>query len=328
MVEEVEQAVVGPVEVFEHQHERPPLRERLEQATPGGERLFAALARGSVECEQQPQVTLDPLGLPRVGDEVAHCAVRASPPPSPRRRVSRIPAWALTISPSAQNVTPSPYGRQRPRRQVTSPGSSSSARWSSQTSRLLPIPGTPTASPAERCGRGERGRACPGSGSAPPCGRRAERAAGSRAPPSGRRSPATPRRRRPGRLSRAPGAAGARRTRSRPCVARYVDSPTSTESTSAASSIRNVVVTTSPVAIPSPAPEDAPSWTTASPVFTADANAAEPSRGSRAPPGPHAPDRPRERPAHRRRPSPRRPRTSRTCRRSPRARPASGRAVA
>ena len=27
---------------------------------------------------------------------------------------SRIPAWALTISPSAQNVTPSPYGRQRP----------------------------------------------------------------------------------------------------------------------------------------------------------------------------------------------------------------------
>ena len=53
-----------------------------------------------------------------------------------------------------------------------------------------------------------------------------------------------------------------------PCVARYVDSPTSTESVSATSSMRNVVVTTSPVAIPSPAPDDAPSCTTASPVFT------------------------------------------------------------
>ena len=39
------------------------------------------------------------------------------------RRPSRIPACAFRISPSAQNVTPSPYGRQRPCRQAT-PGSS------------------------------------------------------------------------------------------------------------------------------------------------------------------------------------------------------------
>ena len=36
--------------------------------------------------------------------------------------VSRIPASALTISPSAQNVIPSPYGRQRPCRQRTRSG--------------------------------------------------------------------------------------------------------------------------------------------------------------------------------------------------------------
>ena len=35
---------------------------------------------------------------------------------------SRIPASALTISPSAQNVIPSPYGRQRPCRQRISSG--------------------------------------------------------------------------------------------------------------------------------------------------------------------------------------------------------------
>ena len=35
---------------------------------------------------------------------------------------SRIPASALTISPNAQNVIPSPYGRQRPCRHRVSSG--------------------------------------------------------------------------------------------------------------------------------------------------------------------------------------------------------------
>ena len=30
---------------------------------------------------------------------------------------SRMPAWAFTISPSAQKLTPSPYGSERPCRQ-------------------------------------------------------------------------------------------------------------------------------------------------------------------------------------------------------------------
>ena len=57
---------------------------------------------------------------------------------------SRIPASAFTISPNAQNVIPSPYGRQRPWRQVIRSGRSSSDVRSSATSRLFPIPGSPT----------------------------------------------------------------------------------------------------------------------------------------------------------------------------------------
>ena len=144
MVEEVEQPFVGPVEVFEDEHERPPFAERLEEPTPGRERLVAALALRRLERDEWTEVALDPGRLLAIRDEVADRRAGASPRQSRPRRVSRIPACALTISPSAQNVTPSPYGRQRPRRQVTRPGSSASARWSSQTRRLFPIPGTPT----------------------------------------------------------------------------------------------------------------------------------------------------------------------------------------
>ena len=70
---------------------------------------------------------------------------------------------------------------------------------------------------AERCGRVARERACRGSGSAPPCGRRAARAArlSCDAPSSAARAKRLVDRDRV-RPSRAPGAAGARRTRSRP----------------------------------------------------------------------------------------------------------------
>ena len=48
LVDEFEQPVVRPVEVFEHEHERAVLGERLEEAPPGGERLTPAVggARG------------------------------------------------------------------------------------------------------------------------------------------------------------------------------------------------------------------------------------------------------------------------------------------
>ena len=55
-----------------------------------------------------------------------------------------MPAWALTISASAQKLTPSPYGSERPCRHEIRSGSASTIRESSYRSRDLPIPGTPT----------------------------------------------------------------------------------------------------------------------------------------------------------------------------------------
>ena len=75
------------------------------------------------------------------GSETASESLRAA---SASSSPSRIPACALTISPSAQKVTPSPYGRQRPCRQEIRSGWRSIAPYSSRTSRLFPIPGTPT----------------------------------------------------------------------------------------------------------------------------------------------------------------------------------------
>ena len=68
---------------------------------------------------------------------------RASPP-RPRASPSKIPACAFTISPSAQKVMPSPYGRHRPCRQVMSSGRSSMYANSSAQRRLFPAPGSPT----------------------------------------------------------------------------------------------------------------------------------------------------------------------------------------
>ncbi len=56
----------------------------------------------------------------------------------------RIPASAFTISASAQKVTPSPYGSERPLRYAICSGSASRRARNSATSRLLPIPGSPT----------------------------------------------------------------------------------------------------------------------------------------------------------------------------------------
>ena len=106
VVDEVEQAVVGPVQILEDEHERALLGERLEEAAPGGERLVAAvaaeLARAALRptsgrrcCSTQSRSASSAMS---VGD-----ASRASfSRPSPSASVSRIPACAFTISPSAQ----------------------------------------------------------------------------------------------------------------------------------------------------------------------------------------------------------------------------------
>ena len=104
VVDEVEQTVVGEVQVFEDEHERVLLRERLEEAPPRGERLAAAVGAclaGGLEPDERPEVALEPLRVVGVGDQrgdrfSSFSSVRAE------SSVSRTPACALTISPSAQ----------------------------------------------------------------------------------------------------------------------------------------------------------------------------------------------------------------------------------
>ena len=81
-------------------------------------------------------------GVAAVRATTAGRRIRAAPHPASRSRRSggsdsKIPAWAFTISPSAQNVIPSPYGRQRPCRQVTSSVQPSAYANSSATRRRL-----------------------------------------------------------------------------------------------------------------------------------------------------------------------------------------------
>ena len=147
VVHEVEEHVVGPVQVLEDENERSLVGDRLEQAAPGGKRLVAPVACPRIvglEPDERAYIALDPAGVGRIVDEPLHGLTELLPSllaPSD----SRIPACALTISRSAQKVTPSPYGSERPWRQKTSPCSPVSIVWkSSKTSRLLPIPGTPT----------------------------------------------------------------------------------------------------------------------------------------------------------------------------------------
>ena len=76
MVDEVEQAVVRPLQVFEDEHEWAQIRERLEEAAPGGEGLVAAIGRGvgPSQADERTQMVLDPTGLlavgHRLGDDV------------------------------------------------------------------------------------------------------------------------------------------------------------------------------------------------------------------------------------------------------------------
>ena len=63
MVDEVEEPLIGEVEVLEHQHEHAQVGERLEEAAPGGKSLIAAIVRyGRVglQAYERAQVALEP----------------------------------------------------------------------------------------------------------------------------------------------------------------------------------------------------------------------------------------------------------------------------
>ena len=109
VAEELEQRRVRPVQVLDHQDEGPVGGHRLDEASPGGEELglVGAWALGIAQPEQRRQPCPEPLALRGLADErlqrgvqLAHHLHGGSD--------SRMPAWALTISPRAQKVMPSP----------------------------------------------------------------------------------------------------------------------------------------------------------------------------------------------------------------------------
>ena len=181
---------------------------------------------------------------------------------------SRIPAWALTISPSAQNEIPEPYGRQRPWRHVTSSGCVSTWARSCDTRRLLPRPGSPTivANSSALVGDGAVERADERAELVGPADERAGLAARD-VDAEGR-----PRRDRvedADRLGLAlqDGRRELRRSRTGGSSPASVSSPTATPSSGATDWIREAVLTLSPARNRSPAPGARSSRTRASPVL-------------------------------------------------------------
>ena len=69
VVDEVEQAFVGPVQILEHEHRGPALGERLDEPPPSGERFATLVARQVVasETDERPEVSRHPRALALVG---------------------------------------------------------------------------------------------------------------------------------------------------------------------------------------------------------------------------------------------------------------------
>ena len=73
LVEKVEEALVGPVDVLDDDDERTLLGETLEEAAPGGERLVSAIAselRFAGEAEEREEMRLDARLVARAGERV------------------------------------------------------------------------------------------------------------------------------------------------------------------------------------------------------------------------------------------------------------------
>ena len=108
--DEVEQRVVGPVKVLEHEHRRSARGEPLDEAPPRREGLCPAIAEQRVarlQSHERAQMTKDPAGLVRILDHACHGRGEQ------RRgglRLVRLqhPGLGLHDLPKAQNVPPDP----------------------------------------------------------------------------------------------------------------------------------------------------------------------------------------------------------------------------
>ena len=72
MVDKVEEAFVGPMQVLEDEHERSLLRHRLEEAPPSRERLVASVAEpglASAEARERAQMRFNPIDF-ILGDQL------------------------------------------------------------------------------------------------------------------------------------------------------------------------------------------------------------------------------------------------------------------
>ena len=132
VVDELEQRLLGPVQVVEHDDQRPAARERLEQLADRPERLLAP-GRRAREAERagEPRLDVAPRRPRRRGARPAW--------PRPRRPSRRrsIRAAARIASAIGQYVMPSPYARQLPTSTCAS-GCTDSA--SSARRRVFPAP--------------------------------------------------------------------------------------------------------------------------------------------------------------------------------------------
>ena len=84
--EEVEQAVIGPLEVLDDEGDRAGLGESLEEGPPRGEQLGPAAGRRLADPEQDEDARLDPGALGLVGDVLLEHRARRRRGSRPRRR--------------------------------------------------------------------------------------------------------------------------------------------------------------------------------------------------------------------------------------------------
>ena len=99
------------MDVLDDHDERALLGEPLEEAPPGGERLVPAVAaelRLAAEADEREEVLLDPRLVACARERVLDGLMDSFAAISSGVSCSRTPACALTISPSAHSVTPSP----------------------------------------------------------------------------------------------------------------------------------------------------------------------------------------------------------------------------
>ena len=244
VLDEVEERRLPPVDVVEHDHERPRLRQPLEHAAHAPEGLLGRSRRDSPEHAER---TLDDRARDRLRRGAAPSASRA---PLRCRRPRRCPAAERSTSATGANVIPPSLASQRPSSTDASPVHG----------------GAPARAPAATC-------RCPASRRRSRAGtlglrpRRRRRRAGARAPRRGRRG--ARRSRPPPRVPAAPatsrkagtgpalpfsssGATGSRLTWWR--TSRCVSSPTSTSPSPAACSSRAATLTGSPTRSPSSLP--------------------------------------------------------------------------